>query len=250
MPINLCINSFAPPLFALLDQPSINMAATGAGAPVVTWKIGSFNLGTVAGQKIFLEKTKGLSTAGNLPLSNASATNIMGFLKMKEQLMGIFVTRVPTLYTSGVGSSPMNLIHQSPSIPLDIFQRGAHARFGTALADGDTIPEQPWISVALDPANNNADEATFYTRVHENVVVEIVKNFLTPNGWDDLMLQQQKFVFSDITGMKSYDGPTLLKVLLEEIDPTASVKVELHCQAIEGAKLQEHKSNVIKMCKC
>ena len=96
-----------------------------------------------------------------------------------------------------------DLIHQSPSIPLEIVQRGAHARFGTALADGDTIPEQPWMSVALDPAKNNADEARFFTRVHVKVVVKIVKNSLTPNGWDDLMLQQHRLFFMDITGMKS-----------------------------------------------
>ena len=41
----------------------------------------------------------------------------------------------------------------------------------------------------------------------------------------------------------------MLKVLLEEIDPTPSVNVELHCRAIEGAKLQDHKGNVIEMCK-
>ena len=105
------------------------------------------------------------------------------------------------------------------------------------------------MSVTLDPANNNADKAILYTRVHVNVVVEIVKNFLTPNGWDDLMLQQHNFAFTHITGMNIYDGPTLLKVLLKEIDPTASVNVELHRQAIEGAKLQEQKSNAIKMCK-
>ena len=52
------------------------------------------------------------------------------------------------------------------------------------------------------------------------------------------MLQKHKFSFTDITGMKIYDGPTIIKVLLEEIDPTASVNVELHCQSIEGAKLQ------------
>ena len=81
------------------------------------------------------------------------------------------VTGVLTVYSSGIGSSPMNLIHHSPSIPLDIVQQDAHARFGTALADGDAIPAHPWISVALDPANNNADEAKFYTRVHGNTVV-------------------------------------------------------------------------------
>ena len=103
--------------------------------------------------------------------------------------------------------------------------------------------------MALDPANNNADEAKLYTWLHVNVVVEIVDNFLTPNGWDDLMLQKHKFAFTDISGMKSYDGPTMIKVLLEEIDPTASVNVELHHQSIEGSKLQDHKGNVIEMCK-
>ena len=53
------------------------------------------------------------------------------------------------------------------------------------------------------------------------------------------MLQKHNFDFTDITGMKSYDGPTMLKVLLEEIDPTASVNVELHRQAIEGATLTD-----------
>ena len=63
------------------------------------------------------------------------------------------------------------------------------------------------------------------------------------------MVQQHKFAFTDITGMKSYDGPAMLKVLLEEIDPTSSVNVELHGQAIEGANIQEHKGNIIEMCK-
>ena len=63
----------------------------------------------------------------------------MEFLKMKEQIIGTVVTVVSTVYTAGFGSSPINLIHQSPSIPLEIVQQGAHARFGTSLADSDKI---------------------------------------------------------------------------------------------------------------
>ena len=68
---NLRSNSSAPPLFPLPNQPSINMEAAGAGAvvgapsvaaPVVIWNknplTGNFNPWTVAGKKIFLEKTK------------------------------------------------------------------------------------------------------------------------------------------------------------------------------------------------
>ena len=68
------------------------MAAAGAGegegapavaAPVVIWNENpftvNFNHGTVAGQKIFLYKTKGLATAKQLPLSNASAPRSWNF---------------------------------------------------------------------------------------------------------------------------------------------------------------------------
>ena len=252
---NLRRNSSSPPIYPLPNQPRINMAASGAGtgegAPSVAEPVficnentltGKFNLGMFAGQNIFLDKTKGLATVEQPPLSNASAPNIMEFLKMKKQLMGTVVTGVPTAYTAGVGSSPTNLIHQIPSISLDIVQRGAHVRFGTALADGNAIPAQPWMSVALDPANNNADKAKFYTRLHANIVVEIFKDFLTPNGWDDLMLQQHTFDFTDITGMKSYYGPTMIKVLIEEIDPTESVNVELHRQACKWSSMDLHSS--------
>ena len=119
---NLRSNSSAPPFFSIPNQLSIKMAVDGAGAgavapavaaPVVIWNENpltvNFNPVTVAGQKIFLEKKKVLATAGQLPLSNASATNIMEFSKMKGQLMGTVVTGVPTVYTARVGSSPINL---------------------------------------------------------------------------------------------------------------------------------------------
>ena len=101
---NLCINSSAPPFFPLLNQPIINTTAAGAGAPavaapVVIWNenplTGNFNPGTVAGQKIFLEKTKGLATAGQLPLSNTSATKIMFFFQYEITAHGNCCHRSP-----------------------------------------------------------------------------------------------------------------------------------------------------------
>ena len=119
----------------------------GAGnvtAPVVVWTdnpfTSNFNPGTAVGQKIFLEKTKGLAAGDRLPLTRASSTAIMDFLKVKEQLMRTVVTAIPTTYAGGVAGSRMNLIHQSPSILLDMTQRAAHQRFGTALGEHDPIP--------------------------------------------------------------------------------------------------------------
>ena len=210
---------------------------------------GNFNPGTTSGQKIFLEKTKGLEASKRLALTNTNLAEIMAFLKVKEQTMGGVVTGIPTLYTGGVASAFMNLIHQSPSILLEMCQQRAHVRYSTPLGNGDPIPPQPWTSVTLDPATVDTDKAKFYDRVNANVVVEIVKNTLTPGGWDDLMLQEDKFAFLSAEGVKSFDGPSLLKVLLEEIDPTSSVNIEMHRQAIEGAKLHTYKGNVVEMLK-
>ena len=164
--------------------------------------------------------------------------------------MGSVVTFIPTTYNGGTGTDHKNLIHQSPSISLESCQQAAFARFGTALVgDNAPIPDQPWLTVDLDPAVNAGDKAKFYDRVNGNVVVELLKNILTPNGFEDLMLHQEKFTFTSATGVKRYDGPTMLKVALEEIDPTSSVNIEMHRQAIEGAKLHDFKNNVVEILK-
>ena len=49
--------------------------------------------------------------------------------------------------------------------------------------------------------------------------------------------------------MDWYDGPTMAKVLLEHIDPTSAVNLEMHRHAIESVKLQTHNNNVTEMVK-
>ena len=63
------------------------------------------------------------------------------------------------------------------------------------------------------------------------------------------MLSKDKFTFHASSGTKKYGGPTMLKVLLEEIDPTSSVNIELHRQAIKKSRLHDFKNNVVEMTK-
>ena len=164
--------------------------------------------------------------------------------------MGDVVTGIPTSYTGGTASDFKNLITQSPSIELERVQREAFRRFGTALDEADPIPPQPWSKTTLDPGANAADKATFYQRVNSGVVSENIKGLLSPKGWEDLMLEKAKFTFTDVTaGVETYDGPCMLKVLLEEVDPTTSVNIELHRQAIEQAKLHAYDNSVTEMIK-
>ena len=63
------------------------------------------------------------------------------------------------------------------------------------------------------------------------------------------MLQQSKFSFSNADETKIYHSQKMMKVLQEEIGTNSSVNIELHRQAIEGAKLQDSKGDVNKMIK-
>ena len=129
-------NLAAPAIFPIRNQETTMADATAAGGAAAVmpppparnevWTenplTGNFNPGTTSGQKIFLEKTKGLEANKRLALTNTNSAKIMAFLKVKEQTMGGVVTGIPTLYTGGVVSAFMNLIHQSPSISLEMCQ--------------------------------------------------------------------------------------------------------------------------------
>ncbi len=82
------------------------------------------------------------------------------------------------------------------------------------------------------------------------IITEIIKGMLSLTGWEDIMPKKAKFTFTDAAiGVETYDGPCMLKVLLEEIDPTTSANIELYRQAIEQAKLHSYDNNVTKMIK-
>ena len=82
-----------------------------------------------------------------------------------------------------------------------------------------------------------------------NAVVKIIKNTLTPSAWDDMMLNKSKSSFVNSDGTKSDDGPTIMKVLLEDIDPSSSINTKLHRHAIKQAKVQDFKGNICVMLK-
>ena len=105
------------------------------------------------------------------------------------------------------------------------------------------------MAVMLDPANSNPDKVKFIDRAHASVVTENLGSTITPTGWGDLMLHKAKFTFIDADGRESFDGVIMMKVSLEEVDPTSSVNIELNRQSIVGAKLQDFNNNFVEILK-
>ena len=275
MPRSLRTNSIVPSVWNLpavqahVDQriQQENMAAAAAAAlaaaaavaPVAVpfvatevWKTtpfsGDFNPGSKLGNSIFLEKTKGLPEADRMDLTKKNAQKIHQYFQSRETLMGKVISKVPIEYNAdGSIAKTANLLTQYQQMTLEDLQRAAIARFDTPLAVGAAIPQAPFTMRDLDPGNDADDKKQFYTKVHSQVVSQIIKNGLSNMGYNDLLLQAEKFSFHGADGEVAYDGSTMLFLIFQKIDPSTVVGLDSVLAKLERAKLGDHSNNVDTM---
>ena len=122
-------------------------------------------------------------------------------------------------------------------------------RFSNALANGASIPGGSWALRVLDPANVPEDKVTFYNRVDSNVTLELIKNSLSSTGWTRIIAGYQDLISYTCpnTGAQVIDGPSILWLLLDRVDPSLVVSVETLRAKIETMKLHTHKNDVGEM---
>ena len=222
------------------DPPEITIMAAPAA---IEWKTdpchGNFTPGTKLGQSIFQEKTKGLPENSRLELSKSNSSSIHKFFRSKEGQMGAVVSKVPFEY-EGDGVTvrkTANLLSQYHQLSLENLQRSAHAYFNTTLAVGTAIPEAPFTARTLTPATSKPDKVDFYHQVDSAVVAKLCENCLSTSGYNDLMLQKDKFSFVDsTTGQVKYDGPTMIYLIYQTIDPNIFVGLDNILKKLERVK--------------
>jgi hypothetical protein len=100
----------------------------------------------------------------------------------------------------------------------------------------------------LTPGTDDTHKTQFYARVHISVVAAIVKNNMSVTGYDDLLLQKDKFSYHNATtGEMEYDGPTMLFLIFEKVDPSTVVGLNSILKKIENTKLGDYSNNVDSM---
>ena len=228
-----------------------NNAPPAAPAPV-SWVVHpyqiNFNPGTKQGEAIFAKKTKGLAVDKRFTLQRKDAQQIRRYFAAKSDSLGAVVTKVPlTFDNAGTAITFGNLLTDYGSISMDRLIRNAHTTFGNFIPNGDSIPPAPFQERVLDPANNAADEATFYDRVHSLVLTELIKNSVAEEEYAKLTLRKKEFTFYDSKGYENIDGACLIKAIFDKVDPNVIVGVDLLRTKIEQTKLHQFKNNVDDM---
>ncbi len=228
-----------------------NNAGAGAAA-TIEWKLnpfqGNFNPGTTKGQKMSIEQSKGHAEGKQFDLLKEHATDLHQFFISKESAYGGCCIIPIAFNGANRPTETANLITQHSKIPLDLVQRAAHKQFATTLGRNAPIPATPFTCSDIDPSSNDPDKETFFHCVHLSVLAKSIKNILSPLGFQDLLLQKDMFSFRDsTTGEVHYDGPTMLKIILSQIEPDTIVGMDSMKAQLESMKLHEFGNDVAKM---
>ena len=128
---------------------------------------------------------------------------------------------------------------------MDHLQPEAHKRSSTTIAEGDALPPTPFKVTQLYPANNPAHKELFYSQLYLQVVAELINNILTDAEYAKLMLKRSIFTFEDdTTGIDLIDGPCLVKLLIDRVDPNIVIGIEVLRAKLESVKLHSFGNNV------
>ena len=243
-------NSNAPNIWPINQINLNNMAAP---APTTEWKMnllhGNFNPGTRRRQQIFLEKTKGLADGTQFDLTKDNSAGIHQFFKARAASLGSCILIHIAFDATGMATSKAtNLITQHSKISLEHIQHEAIKRFSAAVTAPTALPAPPFTVCAIDPSAHDPDKVTLYDRVNASVLVKFIENVLSTLGFQDLLLQHDAFTFTDATsGEVHFDGPTMLKLILTQIDPDMIVGMDSLKAQLESMKLHDFGNDVGKM---
>ena len=99
----------------------------------------------------------------------------------------------------------------------------------------------------IDPANNDGDKPIFYARVRANIIGLRILASLTKASVSALKLKQGLYLWKSTSGETYYDGPTMLQLCIEKVNPNTRVGVAHLKESLRNAKLSVFGHNVSEM---
>ena len=116
-------------------------------------------------------------------------------------------------------------------------------------ANSDVVPpaDHNMVMFDIDPENVETDKIIFYARVRMNMIGTRIWNSLNSAAQTSLQPNLKKFIWKQTTGEQMYDGPTMLQLIVETINPSTMVGVTTLKDKIRAVTLPGHNHNVVDM---
>ena len=105
---------------------------------------------------------------------------------------------------------------------------------------GTTNTPAPLIIENLDPENNDVHKTRLFKHVCSEMISKVVKENLTMNSFKILLLIKRDFNWTKYDGTTCYDGPTMILICLQLVNPSTNIGVEKYISKIEQATMSKY----------
>ena len=88
------------------------------------------------------------------------------------------------------------------------------------------VPASMLTTELNDIGTNPASKKLFFERMRSEMIAEHIEGIISNDSLKSLMLRKKEFTWTNSTnGHPSHDGPTMLKILVQSINPTSTARM-------------------------
>ena len=102
----------------------------------------------------------------------------------------------------------------------------------------------PLVAYDIDPAGEPTDKPIFYQRVRAHMIGLRILGSIDSESMISLELHQKKYIWTTTAGDQFYDGPTMLQICIEKVNPSTRVGISSLKQKLRKCTASAHDYNV------
>jgi hypothetical protein len=198
--------------------------------------------------KLFRDATKELAKDDRFSLVDSDPISIaIAFAEASSHFHWNKTCTIPTVYdNTGVGSTFVDMIRNPEDLTL---QQVRDAAAITWTAVNYVSKSYTRDVLKINPATTDSDRPTFQRRARSEIIVSWIRGHFDEESLKALSLKSDDFqwtVPADDGGGVKCDGPTMIKLILDYIQPSTMIGTDRYRKVIQNCRLEKHGHNVLK----
>ena len=149
--------------------------------------------------------------------------------------------------TIGDSAGSVRILEDFTLCSLELVKEEA-ARTWLNLDHNNSDPYTFTQKAGFDPANVPKDKIMFFRQVRSKMIAKRIEASLTSVSWKVLFGKRKHFTWVGTNGVASYDGPTMLQLIISTINPSTRVGISDLKSSIRTARLVQVQWDVVALC--
>jgi len=205
---------------------------------------GDINPGTADGAKLFASATKDRTKENLLTIAQSKVTDIMATFRHDSNMF--CWGKLINMIDDNKGGRVRILEDFTLCNLMLVQEEAARTWFKQDHKNGD--PYTHTLKAAFDPATDSDDKIMFFRQVRSKMIAKRIESSLSSASWKVLFGKRKHFTWMGSNGIASYDGPTMLQIIISTVNPSTRVGISDLKVSIRTARLVQVQWDVVALC--